>query len=199
MSGKIQILNTDGTEFRPTANPTELNLYDVHTVTPVDGVCGTSGLEPYSSGKANACSERFICGTLDTDFEKCLDAMNCEMKSNMHSETSADHSNKIAVFMQQMIPHHKNAVNMAKLLLKQVSAGDITAAMDEDGLTNILWDIISVQSYQIHQFRNYLEPLGLLSSSTDSTDSTDSTKDAKVVESSATFAVLASLGLALYI
>jgi hypothetical protein len=34
--------------------------------------------------------------------------------------------------------------------------------MDEDGLTNILHDIISVQSYQVHQFRNYLGPLDLL-------------------------------------
>jgi hypothetical protein len=66
--------------------------------------------------------------------------------------------------MQQMIPHHKNAINMAKLLLKQVPAADITAAMEEDKLTNILYDIISVQSYQVHQFRNYLGPLGLLPS-----------------------------------
>merc|ERR1719331_2842664 len=164
MSGKIRILNADGSAFTPTANPTELPLYSVHEVTPVDNVCGTSGLEPYSFGKAHACSERYICGDLNTDFEKCLDAMNCEMKTNMHSYTTADHSDKIAVFMQQMIPHHKNAINMAKLLLKQVPAADITAAMEEDKLTNILYDIISVQSYQVHQFRNYLGPLDLLPS-----------------------------------
>jgi hypothetical protein len=84
------------------------------------------------------------------------------MKTNMHSYTTADHSNKVAVFMQQMIPHHKNAINMAKLLLRQVPAEDITSAMDEDKLTNILYDIISVQSFQVHQFRNYLGPLDLL-------------------------------------
>jgi hypothetical protein len=162
MSGKIRILNADGTNFVPSANPTEKVLYSVHTVTPVDGVCGTTGLAPYSKGGASACSMRYICGDLDTDFEKCLDAMNCEMKVNMHGHTSPDQSNKIAVFMQQMIPHHKNAVNMAKLLLKQVAAADITAAMDEDGLTGILNDIIAVQSFQVHQFKNYLGALNLL-------------------------------------
>jgi plastocyanin len=162
MSGKIRILNADGTEFSPMDSPMELDLYSVHDVTPVDGVCGTSGLEPYSFGQEHACAERYICGDLDTDFEKCLDAMNCEMKTNMHRHTTADQSNKVAVFMQQMIPHHKNAINMAKLLLKQVSEADITAAMDEDKLTNILYDIISVQSFQVHQFRNYLGPLDLL-------------------------------------
>jgi hypothetical protein len=99
--------------------------------------------------------------------------MNCEMKTNMHSYTTADHSDKIAVFMQQMIPHHKNAINMAKSLLKQVPAADIYAAYDDpddpdddedDKLTNILYDIISVQSYQVHQFRNYLGALDLLPS-----------------------------------
>merc|ERR1712134_182284 len=94
---------------------------------------------------------------------------NCEMKTNMHSYTTADHSDKIAVFMQQMIPHHKNAINMAKLLLKQVPAADITAAMEEDKLTNLLYDIISVQSYQVHQFRNYLGALNLLNEPSDAT------------------------------
>jgi hypothetical protein len=159
MSGKIKILKADGTAFTPTANPTEKALYSVTEVTPVDGVCGTSGLEPYSFGKSMACKERYICGTLDTDFEKCLDAMNCAMKSDMHAHTSPDHGNEIAVFMQQMIPHHNNAINMAKLLLKHETPANIAAV---DGLINILYDIINVQSYQVHQFRNYLGPLGLL-------------------------------------
>jgi hypothetical protein len=199
----------------------------VHEVTPVDNVCGTSGLEPYSFGKADACSERYICGDLDTDFEKCLDAMNCEMKTNMHSYTTADHSDKIAVFMQQMIPHHKNAINMAKLLLKQVPAADIKAAYDDpadpeddedDKLTNILYDIISVQSYQVHQFRNYLGALNLLNEPSDATPGSPTPKPtpkpttastaaptpkpttADVSESSsATLLALSAVGLALSI
>jgi hypothetical protein len=166
MSGKIRIQNTDGTAFTPTANPTELDLYTPEAVSPVDGVCGTSGIEPYSFGKDKACSERFICGTLDTDYEKCLDAMNCEMKENMHSYTSADHSNEMAVFMQQMIPHHKNAINMVKVLMKQAQDADTVALLQDSDMTNIMYDILAQQSYQIHQFRNYLGPLGLLPATT---------------------------------
>jgi len=58
--------------------------------------------------------------------------------------------------MQQMIPHHQNAVNMAKILLKSVSSQKITEAIDEDGLTHMLHTIIAAQNYQIHQFRGYL-------------------------------------------
>ena len=39
---------------------------------------------------------------------------------------------------------------------RKVPAAKITAAIDEDGLTHILHDIIAQQNYQIHQFRNYL-------------------------------------------
>jgi hypothetical protein len=81
------------------------------------------------------------------------------MKTEMHAQTSPDHTDKIAVFMQQMIPHHKNAINMAKLLLKQETPANIAAV---EGMEHILYDIINVQSYQVHQFRNYLGPLGLL-------------------------------------
>ena len=56
-------------------------------------------------------------------------------------------------FLEQMIPHHANAVNMAKLLLK-IDPDSVAAT---DGLEDILWDIVNVQSYQVHQFRNYLE------------------------------------------
>jgi hypothetical protein len=98
--------------------------------------------------------------------------MNKEMKAEITANptTAAD---KIAVFMQQMIPHHQNAVNMAKLLLKHTAAAAITSAMDEDGLTGILWNIINVQNYEIHQFRNYLN--GLAPSKLLETDIADTT------------------------
>merc|ERR1719428_1555839 len=80
------------------------------------------------------------------------------MNTNMKAYTSSDTHNKIVLFMQQMIPHHNNAVNMAKLLLQQ-SANDVAAVED---LEDILWEIINVQNYQVHQFRNYLNPKGFL-------------------------------------
>ena len=52
-----------------------------------------------------------------------------------------------------MIPHHVNAVNMAKLLLKTSTKKELAAVEDLEG---ILWNIVNTQNYQIHQFRNYL-------------------------------------------
>jgi len=60
----------------------------------------------------------------------------------MYTETTPD-SNIIVTFMQQMIPHHQNAVNMAKLLLKQETPAKITAA--DAGLEDILNNIINTQ------------------------------------------------------
>jgi hypothetical protein len=74
------------------------------------------------------------------------------MHWDMYTETTPN-SDKIVTFMQQMIPHHQNAVNMAKLLLKQATQPEIEAV---DGLEDILHNIINTQNYQVHQFRNYL-------------------------------------------
>jgi hypothetical protein len=50
-----------------------------------------------------------------------------------------DHSDPVATFCQQMIPHHRNAVNMAKLLLSHVSSSVIAGAMGDEGLFDILY------------------------------------------------------------
>jgi uncharacterized protein (DUF305 family)/plastocyanin len=160
MSGKIIIQNADGTPY--VSSSSQLPLYPTMPISGVDRTCGCTGLEPYNGGSPDSCNERFICGTLDTNFEKCMQAIDCQMKSEMLAYTSADHSDKVAVFMQQMIPHHQNAVSMSKILMQMVPAADITAAMDDDGLTDILYSIINEQNFQIHQFRNYLGAAGLL-------------------------------------
>ena len=91
----------------------------------------------------------------------------------MMSDTTMDSTNKVGVFMQQMIPRHANAVNMARILLTQVDAATIESAIEEGGLTDLLNDIINVQNFQIHQFRNYLGSVGLLPSTSTSTATTD--------------------------
>merc|ERR1719460_752999 len=156
MSGKIRILKADGTEFKPTANPTELTLYSKTVNSGLDATCGTTGAASFAPGASNACTMNFLPGNIDTDFEKCLQAIDCQMNKEMRVAGHDTHKSSIATFMQDMIPHHTNAVNMAKLILKHVPAADIAAAMDEGTLTNILYNIINVQNYQIHQFRNYL-------------------------------------------
>ena len=160
MSGKIQLLNADGSKY--TNSKPEKSLYDAPTIDVVDHTCGTTGMGKYAGGGSDVCSERFLCGALDSTFEKCLQAVDCSMNKEMNAEAQADPADAaglIAHFMQQMIPHHENAVNMAKTLLKLEAPAAITAAMDEDALTGILWNIINVQNFQIHNFRNYLNAL----------------------------------------
>merc|ERR1712194_34183 len=78
-----------------------------------------------------------------------------------YQESTPEHHSPIVTFQEQMIPHHLNAINMAKLLLKEGGeAFKLRAAEDEESddatLYALLWDIINVQNYQVHQFRNNL-------------------------------------------
>jgi len=157
MSGKIVIQNADGSAY--SNGSTELALYEPTVNDEFDTKCGTSHVSEYADGAKNECNIEFFAGSKDTDFEKCLQAIDCQMHYEMYSETSVDGSDKIATFMQQMIPHHVNAVNMAKLLLTQATEEEIAAV---DDLNAILLDIINTQNFQIHQFRNYLGGKGAL-------------------------------------
>ena len=58
-----------------------------------------------------------------------------------------------------MVPHHNNAVNMAKILLKM----DVLDPEDEDdaGMIDMLWAIINAQNYQNHNMEAYLDAKGL--------------------------------------
>merc|ERR1719230_891817 len=67
-------------------------------------------------------------------------------------KVTISHQSEIVTFMQQMIPHHINAVNMAKILLKHAPT-EVGAVED---MEDILWGIINTQNYEVHQFRNYL-------------------------------------------
>jgi len=156
MSGKIIILNEDGSEY---SNGTEeQELYPPVTQDAHDVTCGTTGTAPYADGGNMACDMQFFGGTHDTDFETCLQSIDCQMYKEMMHETSIDEESNVVTFMQQMIPHHENAVNMAKLLLKT----DMDAVDGVEDLEGILFGIINVQNFQVHQFRNYLNPLGKL-------------------------------------
>ena len=90
-------------------------------------------------------------------FGKCLYATDCLMDTNMRSFLNED--NAVATFIHQMVPHHNNAVNMAKILLKM----DVLDAEDEDdaGMIDMLWAIINAQNYQNHNMEAYLDAKGL--------------------------------------
>ena len=158
MSGRIVINNVDGSRYSPPLNPTELSLYSPVVRSAIDATCGTTGVAPYTYGQSMACSGSFLCGDLDTGvteprFGQCLQGVDCAMNKGMFGQSTPDHLSPVVTFMEQMIPHHLNAVNMAKLLMKT----DPDSVAATDGLEDILWDIVNVQSYQVHQFRNYLE------------------------------------------
>ena len=65
-----------------------------------------------------------------------------------------------ALFVHQMIPHHQNAVNMAKALLKtkKVHCEDLSNDEDPDCiLEGILYEIVNTQNLQIQAMYDYLD------------------------------------------
>ena len=67
--------------------------------------------------------------------------------------TTGGNEGDVALFNHQMIPHHVNAVNMAKALLKtgSLSCSNLADTTDDCTLEGILWDIVNNQNYQIQQ------------------------------------------------
>jgi len=127
----------------------EMALYPAVTRSDVDTQCGTTGL----SKEFTQWDHRFLCGTLDKTFEKCVQSMDYKMSSDMRYFSSEDNEDPVKLFCEQMIPHHQNAVNMAKALIKH-HPEEVKAVDDFKGL---LMEIINGQNYQIHQFRAYLK------------------------------------------
>ena len=119
--------------------------YDTPQWSEFDKQCGTYALGDFQLPN-RLCPDRFVCG-LDEDpalqerggtpvdpglkqFSQCIDAMNCHMMSGMTTGIKA--RDERALFIHQMIPHHQNAVNMAKALLKADKTKCEDLANDED-------------------------------------------------------------------
>lgn len=155
MSGRIKIVDSTGVQVHVADTP---ELYSFDVPTNFDNGCGTSGLGQYVNNDVcpPLASNKFICSDPSSpqatlNFDECLSIMDCAMHEEMR--VTAD-ENPIVTFMLQMIPHHDNAVNMAKALLK---TGDITPANDPEGeLTDLMWTIINEQNMQITAMQGYL-------------------------------------------
>merc|ERR1719330_542862 len=106
------------------------------------------------------CPERFVCDPGNKynfkSFSSCIDAMNCHMLVGMTSGVSSE--SELALFVHQMIPHHQNAVNMAKALHKtgKVECYDITLDSDDCKLQRIMLETMAEQNYQIQLMRGVL-------------------------------------------
>jgi hypothetical protein len=126
-----------------------------------DRQCGSYGLGDFALPNA-LCPDRFVCGVEDASeelqqFSACIDAANCFMMAGMTTGVQATEGT--ALFLHQMIPHHGNAVNTAKTLLKSKSllCPDLTDEENPDCiLESLLRDIINSQNHQIDIMRDYL-------------------------------------------
>jgi len=76
------------------------------------------------------------------------------MRSNLHP------TNPVVTFVHQMIPHHKNAINMAKALMTEDTLSCSDAKESDCDMENVLWAIVNEQNHQIATMSSWLEEYG---------------------------------------
>ena len=109
MSGRIKLLKNDTPIQQANSPPIKYN----HPVPdPYDKSCGTYGLAPFQLPHPE-CPNTFVCDK-HTNFAGCIETMNCFMMVGMTTYAYGGNDGDVALFNHQMIPHHENAVNMAK-------------------------------------------------------------------------------------
>lgn len=160
MSGRIKLLE-NGASNSVDDPPIP---HDYETVSGFDATCGTAGLNDYVLPNP-ACPETFVCGENMSPelklYADCTNAMNCKMFTGMTHGVST--SSIPTLFMTQMIPHHENAINMAKSLLKtgKLPCDDL---LDEESpyciMKSIMLEIVSTQNSQIQTMKALLERRG---------------------------------------
>lgn len=163
MSGRIKLLQ-NGQPISVDDVPEIPYDYDVPGT--FDETCGTHGLDDWQLPHPE-CPAEFVCDVPaegpKKDFADCIDAMNCHMMAGMTTKMTSQ--SEIALFIHQMIPHHQNAVNMAKTLLHSGALDGCTdVTNDEDPLCVmkvIMYHIINGQNHEIQSMRGVLESLEL--------------------------------------
>ena len=154
MAGRIKVYE-NGAPLNSEDTPALIKEPDV--ISAYDESCGTFGVGDYTRDSGKCPADAFICTEGDETpeqllFGECMYALDCHMNYNMKSILA--NSDPIVTFIHQMIPHHQNAVNMAKAVLKT----NTLDASDEGDLEmeNMMWAIINGQNFQIHQMQDYL-------------------------------------------
>jgi uncharacterized protein (DUF305 family) len=168
MSGRLRIVAPQGQFYQPIGRPPA--LYPPHAPEEFDTECGTYQAATYEGAPQCGGQEAMLCSPGDGGrFRRCLEAINCKMGTEMRvvaDDAVGGTDPALALFMQQMIPHHANAVNMAKILMKEAddklvqlprSAGGIPWVAE---LKTMLYSIVNDQNYQIHQMEGYLTDMG---------------------------------------
>jgi len=169
MTGRIKLIGSDGSKVNEADTPEIPYAYGC--VSKFDRECGTFGLDGFQPENNSQCPN-FICydgaGTIG-EMVTCVDAMNCAMLKGMTVEYGDEGKdsklNDVILFLREMIPHHQNAVNMAKNLLQ---SGETNCSLEgpvEEGdsvstaclLDPIVRSIINVQNSQIQAMQGLLE------------------------------------------
>ena len=170
MTGRIKLIGSDGSKVSEADTPAIPYKYDC--VSSFDESCGTFGIEQFQPSMSPQCPNKFVCydgaGSIG-DMKGCIDAMNCAMLSGMTifygDDGKSSKINDTVLFLREMIPHHQNAVNMAKNLLK---SGEVDCSLDapvEEGqdvttaclLDPIVRSIINTQNSQIQAMYGLLD------------------------------------------
>lgn len=162
MTGRIKFVDADGQSLNAVNEPKI--PYEYQSKDEYDLSCGTTGLEPFQLPNPQ-CPSTFVCNappefTPVGKFANCIDTMNCKMLIGMTTNVNAD--SVIALFNHQMIPHHANAVNMCKALLKsgEVPCDNLLDDEDEKCVLVVLCnEIINVQNAQIQTMQGILKAL----------------------------------------
>eukprot|EP00804_Cyclotella_cryptica_P013489 CCRYP_020170-RB/>CCRYP_020170-RB protein AED:0.02 eAED:0.02 QI:1234/1/1/1/1/1/2/220/576 len=157
MSGRIKLLqNGDPESYK---NVPEIPYKQEFQDSSFDKSCGTMHLGDFQLPHPE-CPHKFVCnGSDENHFAQCLEAMNCAMMVGMTTYVFDKNDGDVALFNHQMIPHHENAVNMAKALMHEdiLHCSDITSDTDDCKMDGLLHEIVNNQNYQIQQMRSILE------------------------------------------
>merc|ERR1711957_469331 len=160
MSGRIKWVDgPTGDKLQPENTPDLAYEYEVQSA--FDEECGTYGIGNYQLPHAE-CPSDFVCDS-ELPFAGCVEAINCRMTVGMTTNMNAGSAK--ALFIHQMIPHHRNAVNMAKALLEsgELDCDDYTSETADCALEQIAREIIPVQNHQIQGMQGVLDELGYAS------------------------------------
>jgi len=166
MTGRIKLLKNGLPLQSPIFNLPAIP-YEYDSPSEYDRACGTLGLQDYQLPNAQ-CPDRFVCGADQAGdsglalFSDCIDSMNCRMLAEMTTGVSAE--SEVALFLHQMIPHHDNAINMAKSLLASGDLDSCTNYLDDEDPKCLMFDIaisiVNGQNFQIQAMRALLENMG---------------------------------------
>ena len=162
MTGRIKLFNGD-MKLQETDDPSLGYEYDMPSG--FDAECGTFLLNDFTLPN-DECPAQFVCDTSQStpDFQRfasCIDAMNCHMMAGMTTGSSSN--SEVALFIHQMIPHHQNAVNMAKALLmtNKLKCDDLSVESSDCAMEVVLREIINSKNFQIQVMRGVLAEMNL--------------------------------------